>query len=77
MLFRSLLDLAIKFGIFKKVSTRIELPDGSKAFESQIEKDPEKYFTNEVLIAIDEHCKAEFMYGKTNLTEDEEDGTGE
>lgn len=68
-----LLDLAIKFGIFKKVSTRIELPDGSKAFESQIEKEPQKYFTQEVLIAIDEHCQAEFMYGKTNLTEEVED----
>jgi RecA/RadA recombinase len=71
-----LLDLAIKFGVFKKVSTRIELPDGSKAFESQIEKDPTKYFTPEILMKIDEHCAAEFMYGKTNVTE-EEDGTGD
>jgi len=68
-----LLDLALKFDIFKKVSTRIELPDGSKAFESQIEKDPEKYFTKDILLAIDEHCKAEFLYGKTNLTEVDEE----
>jgi RecA/RadA recombinase len=72
-----LLDLAIKFGIFKKVSTRIELPDGSKAFESQIERDPEKYFTKEVLMEIDNNCQAEFMYGKAEIeTEEAEDETG-
>jgi RecA/RadA recombinase len=72
-----LLDLAIKFGVFKKVSTRIELPDGSKAFESQIENDPVKYFTPEILMKIDEYCQAEFMYGKINLTDGEENGTGD
>jgi RecA/RadA recombinase len=70
-----LLDLAIKFGIFKKVSTRIELPDGSKAFESQIENNPEKYFTKEVLDQIDEKCKDEFLYGKFGTEVEEEDGT--
>jgi RecA/RadA recombinase len=71
-----LLDLAIKFGVFKKVSTRIELPDGSKAFESQIEANPEKYFDKATLDVIDEFCKAEFLYGSSNVTE-EEDGTGD
>ena len=71
-----LLDLAIKFGVFKKVSTRIELPDGTKAFESQIESNPEKYFDKEVLDVIDEFCKGEFLYGSTNVTE-VEDGTGD
>ena len=71
-----LLDLAIKFGVFKKVSTRIELPDGSKAFESQIESNPEKYFTPDILMQIDKHCESEFMYGKTNLTDEVEDGSG-
>jgi len=63
-----LLDLAEKFGIFKKVSTRYELPDGSKVFESAILKDPEKYFTQDVLEQIDEGCKQEFLYGTTNAT---------
>ena len=72
-----LLDLAIKFGVFKKVSTRIELPDGSKAFESQIENDPVKYFTPDILMKIDEFCQAEFMYGKTSLTDEVEDGSGD
>lgn len=61
-----LLDLAEKFGVFKKVSTRYELPDGTKAFESAILKDPEKYFTQEILDQIEEKCKDEFVYGKTS-----------
>lgn len=67
-----LVDLALKFGIFKKVSTRIELPDGGKAFESAILKEPEKYFTEEILNQIDEACKQEFLYGGTNVSSIEE-----
>ena len=66
-----LLELAEKFGIFKKVSTRYELPDGSKVFESAILKNPEKYFTQDVLNQIDEKCKEEFLYGKTNVIMEE------
>jgi RecA/RadA recombinase len=58
-----LLELAEKFEIFKKVSTRYELPDGSKVFEATILKNPEKYFTKEILDQIDEKCKEEFLYG--------------
>jgi hypothetical protein len=60
-------ELAEKFGIFKKVSTRYEMPDGSKVFESVILKNPEKYFTQDVLNQIDEKCKDEFLYGKSNV----------
>lgn len=67
-----LLDLAEKFDIIKKVSTRYELPDGTKAFESAITLNPEKYFTKEVLDRIDEACKNEFLYGKSNVTEEKE-----
>jgi len=64
-----LIELAEKFGIFKKVSTRYELPSGDKVFESAIIKNPEKYFTKEILDLIDEKCKDEFLYGKTNVTQ--------
>lgn len=64
-----LLDLAEKFDIIKKVSTRFEFPNGDKAFESQIKKTPEKYFTKEILDFIDEKCKDEFLYGKSNVTD--------
>jgi len=67
-----LLDLAEKFGIIKKVSTRYELPDGTKAFESVILMNPEKYFTQDILDQIDEACKNEFLYGKSNVADVEE-----
>ena len=66
-----LLDLAEKFNIIKKVSTRYELPNGTKAFESAILNDPEKYFTQDILDQIDEACKNEFLYGKSNVTDEE------
>ena len=58
-----LLDIAIKHGIFKKVSTKIQLPDGKTVFESQINKNPEKYYSEEILKAIDAAAKKEFCYG--------------
>jgi hypothetical protein len=58
-----LLDLAEKYDIFKKVSTRYELPDGSKVFGTAIEKNPEKYFTQEILTRLDEVAKKEFGLG--------------
>ena len=58
-----LLDLAEKHGIFKKSSTRYELPDGTKAFGKNINEDPEKYYTPEVLAQLEEAAKREFRYG--------------
>jgi len=59
-----LLDIAVKHGIFKKVSTKIELPTGKSVFESQINRYPEKYFTPDVLTALETVVKKEFCYGK-------------
>jgi len=67
-----LIDLAEKFGIIKKVSTRYEFPDGIKAFESVIQLNPEKYFTQDILNQIDKKCKEEFLYGKSNVTDVED-----
>ena len=58
-----LLDLAVKYGIFKSVSTRIELPDGSKQYAKTINNEPTKFYTKEVLAKIDEAVKREFLYG--------------
>ena len=58
-----LLDLAIKHGIFKSVSTRVELPDGSKQYAKTINNEPAKFYTKEVLAKIDEAAKREFLYG--------------
>ena len=58
-----LLDLAVEAGIFKSVSTRIELPDGTKTFGKTINNDPEKYYTEEVMEQIDTFAKEKFCYG--------------
>ena len=60
-----LLDIALKHGIVKKSSTRFEFPDGSKAFEKSVYKNPEKYFTDDIMKQLDEACKKEFLYGSS------------
>jgi RecA/RadA recombinase len=68
-----LLEIAEKYDIIKKVSTRYELPDGTKVFGKSINDDPEKYFTKEILDAIDEACKKEFLYGQDGVGFSEEE----
>ena len=58
-----LLELAEEAGVFKKVSTRYELPNGTKLYGKQILNEPEKHFTEEVLDKIDEYAKHKFSYG--------------
>ena len=60
-----MLELAEEAGIFKKVSTRFELPDGSKMFGKQIMQTPEKYFTEDIMNQIDKYCQEKFLYGTT------------
>ena len=62
-----LLDLALKHGIFKQISTRIELPDGSKQYAKTIQNEPEKYFTDEIMKQLDEAAKKEFSYGTNEV----------
>jgi RecA/RadA recombinase len=64
-----LLDLALKHNIFKQVSTRIELPDGSKSFGKTINNEPEKYFTEDILQKLDDAAKKEFKYGEEQISE--------
>ena len=59
-----LLEFGEKHGIFKKSGNRYEMGE-SKLYSKQILKDPEKYFTEDVLKQIDEACKTEFSYGTT------------
>ena len=59
-----LIDLAVKYGIFKQVSTRIELPDGKTQFGKTIMNDPETYFTEEVMKQLDEAANKEYKYGQ-------------
>jgi len=68
-----LLTLAEKYGIVKKVSTRYEFPDGSKVFEKAVYREPEKYFTDEIMKQLDEAAAKEFKYGELKVEETTED----
>ena len=72
-----LLDLALKYGIFKKNGTRVELPDGTTQFGKTINNEPEKYFTQEVLELINEAAKKEFLYGIENRADDSQESDSE
>jgi RecA/RadA recombinase len=61
-----LLELAEKHGVIKKVSTRYELPDGSKVFGKAINSNPQKYFTEEIMEQLNVAAKKEFTYGTHN-----------
>ena len=64
-----LVDIALKYEIFKKVSTRIEMPDGTKVYEKSIYKDPEKYFTEDVMEQLEKCVAKEFKYGSSVVEE--------
>ena len=59
-----LLDIAEKYNIIKKVSTRYELPDGTKVFGKNINEEPEKYFTKDILDQLEDVVVKEFKYGQ-------------
>jgi RecA/RadA recombinase len=59
-----LVQLGVDHGILKKVSNKIQFPDGRSDFESRIAKDPEKWFTEDVLTALDAVAAKEFKYGQ-------------
>lgn len=61
-----LLEIAEKYKIFKKVSTRYQLPDGSSAFGKNINEEPEKYYTEEVMALLEKAVQQEFKYGVDN-----------
>ena len=58
-----LLEIAEKYKIIKKVSTRYQMPDGTSVFGKHINEDPEKYFTEDVLAQIELAVQKEFKYG--------------
>ena len=70
-------ELAVSFGVFKKAKignkNAFDLPNGISVIESDLDANPEKYYTKAILDEIDSHCKNEFLYGKTNLVANEEE----
>lgn len=55
-------ELAAEAGIWSCKAGRYEI-DGTKYFEKQILKEPERFFTDDVMSQIDEYCKMIFSYG--------------
>ena len=68
-----LLDLAEKYNIIKKGSTRYELPGGAKVFGKAINADPEKYFTKDIMEQLEKVAPQEFLYGDYVREENTED----
>ena len=66
-----LIGLAEKYGIIKKVSTRYEMPDGTKVFGKAINSNPEKYFTSDILDQLEIAAQKEFTYGAAGIDEDQ------
>ena len=58
-----LLELGELGGLWKNVAGRYEI-DGKKIYAKQILKEPEVYFTEEVMQQLDEIAQREFSYGK-------------
>ena len=69
-----LLELAEKYDIIKKVSTRYEMPDGAKLYGKQILSDPEKYFTDDIMKSLNEAANKEFSYGGFDVESEVTDG---
>ena len=57
-----LLELGEKYGVFERKGNRIVVGDSS-VYPSAILKDPDKYFTQEIMDKLDEAAAKEFRYG--------------
>jgi RecA/RadA recombinase len=57
-----LLELGEKYGVFEKRGSRIVVGESS-VYPSTVLADPEKYFTPEIMQALDECAAKEFRYG--------------
>ena len=58
-----LLELGELGGLWKNVAGRYEM-NGKKVYAKEIYKNPDKYFTEEVLQQLDDVAKKEFSYGE-------------
>lgn len=66
-----LLELAERYELVKKVSTRYEFPDGTKAFGKKINEEPEKFFTQEFMEELNKFVQEDFLYGAEEEYEEE------
>jgi len=64
-----MLELGERAGIWKNVAGRYEV-NGKKVYGKEILKNPEQYFTEEVMAKLEEQSAIEFLYGVSNDGED-------
>jgi RecA/RadA recombinase len=57
-----LLELGEKYGVFQRKGNRVVVGESS-VYPSVILADPQKYFTPEIMQALDECARKEFLYG--------------
>ena len=63
--FYGLLEFGEKHGIFKKSGNRYEIK-GKMLYGKSIYDDPEKYFNEQVMMALELAAKKEFLYGEVD-----------
>lgn len=64
-----LLELGEEAGPWKNTAGRYEI-DGKKLYAKDVLKNPEKYFTPEILEKLDKQASQKFMYGAVDDRED-------
>ena len=62
-----------KYNIVKKVAKKYEFPDGNKAFEKAIYKNPTKFFTEQIMDQLEKAANKEFSYGNKTANEQSND----
>lgn len=75
--YSGLFDIAVNGDVFKKQGKYVVLPNGDKLFRSEIEENPEAYYTEEVLDLIDKAANNLFTFGKEDGAEDSEEAISE
>jgi len=60
-----LLELGELGGLWKNVAGRYDMGDGKKIYAKAILADPETYFTEEVMLKLDQVAKDTYSYGST------------
>jgi hypothetical protein len=65
-----LLELGEKYGVFERVGNRYKIGESS-VYPKSILANPEKYFTGEVMQALDECARKEYSYGSFDVEEED------
>jgi len=64
--FYGLVEIGLDSGVLEENGRKIIFPDKSEGLRTKIEREPEKYFTEDILKALDVGAAKLFKYGMTN-----------